>query len=96
MIRMAGGSVDPALTHLNQFAPVLLIQLYFVFLRSGFDAVPGGVAFGVGYPLHLLEPGDRVAHVSSVMDGFLPFLGESKALIGDMIAVSFGDLGHAR
>ena len=44
MIRMAGGSVDPALTHLNQFAPVLLIQLYFVFLRSGFDALPGGVA----------------------------------------------------
>jgi hypothetical protein len=55
---------------LTKFAPVLLMQLYFVFLRGGFDAFPGGVAFVVGHPLHLLEAGDCVAHVSSVMDRF--------------------------
>ena len=64
---------------LTQFAPVLLIQLYFVFLRGGFDAFPGGIAFSVSHPLHLLEPGDRVAHVSSVMDGFFALLGLGKA-----------------
>jgi hypothetical protein len=80
---------------LTQFAPVLLIQLYFVFLRSGFDAFPGGVAFRVGHPLHLLEAGDCVAHVRGVMDGFFTFPGESEVLIGDMIAASFSDLGHA-
>ena len=80
---------------LIKFAPVLLIQLYFVFLRSGFDAFPGGVAFRVSHPLHLLEAGDCVSHVSSVMDGFLTFLGESEVFIGDTIAASFSDLGHA-
>jgi hypothetical protein len=88
----AGGAVYERLT---KFAPVLLMQLYFVFLRSGFDAFPGGVAFRVGYALHLLEAGDCVAHVSSVMDGFFAFLGESEVFIGDMIAASFSDLGHA-
>jgi len=80
---------------LTKFAPVLLMQLYFVFLCSGFDAFPGGVAFSVGHPLHLLEAGDCVAQVSSVMNGFFTFLGESEVLIGDMIAASFCDLGHA-
>src|ERR1700688_4837524 len=87
--------IGAAQARLTKFAPVLLIQLYFVFLRSGFDAFPGGVAFSVGYPLHLLEAGDCVPHVSSVMDGFFTFLGESKGFIGDMIAASFSDLGHA-
>ena len=64
---------------LTQFAPVLLIQLYFVFLRSKFDAFPGGIAFGVGHPLHLLEAGHRVAHVSSVMDVFFALLGKAKS-----------------
>jgi hypothetical protein len=73
----------------------LLIQLYVVFLRSGFDAFPGGIAFSVGHALHLLEAGDCVAHVSSVVDGFFTFLGESEVVIGDMIAASFSDLGHA-
>jgi len=77
-----------------KFAPVLLIQLYFVFLRSGSDAFPGGVAFRVGHPLHLLKAGDCVAHVSSVMDGFFTLLGESEVFIGDMIAASFSYFGH--
>ena len=50
------------------------MQLNFVFLGSGFDAFPGGVAFGVGHPVDLLEAGNCVAHVSSVMDGFFTFL----------------------
>ena len=70
------------------------MQLYFVFLRGGFDAFPGGVAFRVGHPLHLLEAGDCVAYVSSVMDRFLTLLGESKIFIGDMIAPGFSDFGH--
>ena len=48
----------------------------------------GGIAFRIGHPLHLLEAGDRVAHVSSVMDGFFALLGESEVLVGDMIAAS--------
>ena len=78
----------PPTGRLTQFAPVLLIQLHFVFLRGGFDAFPGGIAFSIGHPLHLGEAGDRVAHVSSVMDGFLALLGESEVLVGDMIAAS--------
>jgi hypothetical protein len=50
-----------------------------VFLRSKFDAFPGGIAFGVGHPLHLLEAGHRVAHVSSVMDVFFALLGKAKS-----------------
>ena len=87
----AGGAAHERLTKLP---PVLLIQLYFVFFRGGFDAFPGGVAFRVGHPLHLLEAGDCVAYVSSVMDGFFTFLGESEIFIGDMIAASFSDFGH--
>jgi hypothetical protein len=45
---------------LGQFAPVLLIQLYFVFLRGGFDAFPGGIAFCISHPLNLLESGTPV------------------------------------
>ena len=88
----AGGTAHQRLT---KFAPVLLIQLYFVFLRGGFDAFPGGVAFRVGHPLHLLEAGDCVAHVGRVMDGFFTFLGESEVFTGEAIAASFSDLGHA-
>src|SRR4029077_11962506 len=83
-----------ALERLTKFTPILLIQLYFVLLRSGFDAFPGGVAFRVGHPFHLLKSGDCVAHVSSVMNGFLTFLGESKVCIGDMVAASISDLRH--
>jgi hypothetical protein len=78
-----------------KFAPVSLLQLYFVFLRGGLDAFPGGIAFRIRYPLYLLETRDCVAYVSSVMDGLLTFLGESEVFIGDMIAASFSDLGHA-
>src|ERR1039458_7149459 len=85
----------PPYAQLTKFAPVLLVQLHFVFPGSGFDALPGGVAFSVGNPFHLLEAGDCVAHVSSVMDGFFTLLGESEVFVGDMIAASFIDLGHA-
>ena len=87
--------VCPRVYGLVKFAPALLIQLYVVFPRSGFDALPGGVAFRIGHPLDLLEAGDCIAHVSGVMNGFLTFLGESKVFIGDMISASFCDLGHA-
>jgi hypothetical protein len=80
---------------LTKFPPVLLVQLYFVFLRSGLDAFPGVVAFRISYPVHLLEAGDCVADVSSVMNGFFTFLGESEVFIGDAVATSFSDLGHA-
>jgi hypothetical protein len=96
----AGISVFPApdrgaaYERLTKLAPVLLIQLNFVFLRSGFEAFPGGVAFRIGYSLHLLETHNCIAYVSSVMDGFFPFLGEGEAFIGDMIAASFSDLRH--
>jgi hypothetical protein len=92
---MAAIVAGSRMERLTKFAPVLLIQLYIVLLRSGFDAFPCGVAFRVGHPLHLLEAGDCVAHVSSVMNGFFALLGESEVFIGDMIAASFGDLGHA-
>ena len=46
-------------------------------------------------PLHLLEAGDCIPHLSSIMDGFFTLFGESEVLIGDMIAASFGDLRHA-
>src|ERR1700676_3271153 len=79
---------------LTEFAPVLLVQLYFVFLSGGFDAFPGGVPFGVGYALHLLEAGDCIAYVSSVMDRFLTLLREGEFFIADLMAAGFGDLGH--
>jgi len=66
-----------------------------VFLGGGLDAFPGGIAFRIRHPLHLLEAGDRVAHVSSVMDGFFAFVGECEVLVGYMIAGSFSDLAHA-
>jgi hypothetical protein len=62
LVLWARQSAGPQTERLTKFAPVLLIQLYFVFLRSGFDAFPGGVAFSLGHPLHLLETGDCVAH----------------------------------
>jgi hypothetical protein len=73
----------------------LLIQLYFVFPGSGFDALPGGGAFSVGHTFHLIETGDCIAHVSSVMDGFFTFLREREVFVGDMIAASFSDFGQA-
>ena len=44
---------------------------------------------------YLLEAGDCIPPVSSVMDGFFTLFGESEVLIGDMIAASVGDVGHA-
>ena len=82
-------------SRLAEFAPVLLFQLYLVFLRGGFDAFPGGVALGIGHSLHLLETGDCIAYVSSVMDRFLTLLREGEVFIGDVIAAGIGDLGHA-
>ena len=73
----------------------MLIQLYFVFPGSGFDALPGGGAFSVGHTFHLIETGDCIAHVSSVMDGFFTFLREREVFVGDMIAASFSDFGQA-
>src|SRR5487761_2033290 len=78
-----------------EFAPVLLLHLHVEFRRGGFDAFPGGIAFGIGHPLHLLEARDCVADVSSVMNRLLTFLGESEIFIGDMLAAGFCDLGHA-
>src|ERR1035441_9598882 len=88
-------STGPQTERLTKLAPVLLMQLYLVFLRSGLDPFPGGVALRVGHPLHLLETGDCVAHVSRIMDGLFPFLGKSEVFIGDMIAASFKDFGNA-
>src|SRR5580658_4609173 len=68
---------------LTKLAPVFLMQLDMMFLRSGLDAFPRGIAFGVSHAVHLLEAGDGVAHVSSVMNGFLAFLWESEILIGN-------------
>ena len=85
----------PAYERLTQFAPVLFVQLYLVFFRGGFDALPGGVAFSGGYPLHLLETGDCVADVSGVMDRLLTLLGESEVFIGDVITAGFSNFGHA-
>jgi hypothetical protein len=79
---------------LPKFAPVLLVQFNVMLLRGGLDAFPGGIAFSVGHPLHLPEAGDCVADVSSVMDRFFAFLGESEVVIGDLIAASFSDFGH--
>jgi hypothetical protein len=62
---------------LTEFAPVLLLQLHLVFLRGGFDAFPSGVPFRVGRALHLLETGDCIAYVSSVMDRLLTLLSTS-------------------
>ena len=93
--RYHSAAIVAAMIELAKFMPVLLIQLHFVFLRGGFDAFPGGIAFSIGHPLHLLEAGDRVAHVSSVMDGFFALFGESEVFVGDMVAASFSDLGHA-
>jgi len=76
---------------LTKLAPVLLIQLNFVFLSSGFNAFPGSVAFRIAYSLHPLEAHDCIAYVSSIMDGFFPFLGEGEVLIGDMIAATFDE-----
>ena len=77
---------------LTKFAPILLIQCYFVFLRSRFDPFPGRVAFRIGHALHLLKARDCVADVSSIMDGFFTFLGESEVPLCDMVAASFSDL----
>jgi hypothetical protein len=88
-----GAGIAPEL--LTKFTPVVLTYLYCVFLRSNFDPFPGSVAFRICHPLHLLEAGDCVAHVSSVMDGFFTFLGESEVLVGDMITAGFGNFGHA-
>jgi hypothetical protein len=85
----------PTYERLTQFAPVLFVQLYLVFFRGGFYAFPGRVAFSLGHSLHLREAGDCVAHVSSVMNGFFTFLGKCEVFIGDMIAASVSDLGHA-
>lgn len=69
-----GGTAQQRLT---QLAPVPLIQLHLVLLRSGFDAFPGCIAFRVGHSLHLLETGDCVAHVSRIMVGSLRSLGKA-------------------
>ena len=80
---------------LPKFAPVLLVQFNVMLLRGGLNAFPGGISFGVAHALHLPETGDCVADVSGVMDRFLAFLGESEVVIGDLVAASFIDLGHA-
>ena len=92
--KMVFGPVSGARA-LTKFTPVLLMQLNSVFLRSDLNAFPGGVAFRVAHPLHLLEAGGRVAHVSGVVNGFFAFLGESEIVIGEVIAAGFSDLGHA-
>jgi hypothetical protein len=87
---------DEARSRLTKLAPVFLMQLDVMFLRSGLDAFPRGIAFGVSHAFHLLEAGDGVAHVSSVMDGFLAFLWEREILIGNVIAAGFIDLRHTK
>ena len=79
---------------LTKLAPVFLMQLDMMFLGSGLDPFPRSIAFGVSHAFHLFEACDGVAHMSSVMNGFLAFLWKREILIGHVIAAGFIDLGH--
>jgi hypothetical protein len=85
---------DETRGRLTKLAPVFLLQLDMMFLRSGLDTFPRGIALRLSHAFHLFEAGDGVAHVSSVMNGFLAFLWEREILIGNVIAAGFIDLGH--
>jgi len=59
-----------------QIVPACFGHLNAVVFGSGFDVGKGLFAFVVGDVFDLIEPGDGVADVGGVIQGFLAFVGE--------------------
>src|SRR5438094_3968435 len=81
-------SAGLASTH--QLTPAAFAHLDVVPLGRGFDPLPGLLAFAVGDALHLIESGDGVSYVASVVERFLPLLGERKTGVAQIILLGGG------
>jgi hypothetical protein len=62
----------------SQVPPVPLRHVNLTLLRSGKDALPRSIAFGITHSLNLIEASNGVSHVSRVVQWLLAFFRESQ------------------
>lgn len=79
---------------MREIAPILFIEFDVEFAGGGADALPGFVALGVRYSLHLVETGDGVANVFRVVEGLFPFFGKRVFAAGNLIAIVLIEFAH--
>src|SRR5689334_12433297 len=79
---------------LAELAPALFAHLDTVLVGRLLDPTPRRVAFIVADALHLVEAGDRVAHVARVVDRLLALLRKGIFVAVDMIALFFAEFAH--
>jgi hypothetical protein len=60
------------------FPPVPLRHVNVKLLRSGKDALPRSIAFGITHSLNLIEASNGVSHVSRIVQWLLAFFRESE------------------
>ena len=60
----------------EQIPPVIGLDVDVELPSRRLDSPPGGVPFGVGHALDLIEASDRVTNVRGVVERFLPFVRE--------------------
>src|SRR4051794_29404237 len=55
---------------------------------------PGCIAFVVANAFHLIEAGDRVAHVAGVVERLLALLRKRELILVELVALGFAKFGH--
>ncbi len=81
---------------LLQLTPVVFMQLDVVFLRCGADSLPSSVPLSIADALHLVEAGNRIPDMRGIVDRFFTFFWKRKLFLREMVASTFGNLGHAQ
>jgi hypothetical protein len=70
-----------------QITPSRLVQFHTVERGGGLNAVPGGIPFGIGHTLHLVEARHSVSHMTGVFKGLFALRGKGELAPGDGVAL---------
>src|SRR5690242_12527094 len=83
-----------ALAALGQLAPALLVHLDAELLRRREDALPRRIALRVAHALDLVEAGDGIAHMRSILQRLLALVRKGELLAGQVVAILGLESGH--
>src|SRR6188474_313410 len=93
-VQSVRGAGRPSALAFRQFAPALLSDLDAELLRRRQDALPRGIALGIGHAVDLIEARDRVADVTGILERLLALVRKCEVLAGQVVTVVGLQTGH--
>jgi hypothetical protein len=72
----------------SQLSPRVCADLDIESFGRSLDSLPGLIPLPIADPFDLVETSDGVPHMTSIGEGFLPFLRKGELLVGQLILLS--------